>query len=334
MRNRLKRTVILLLAAALALLLLFLPGLPWSARNSHTLRRAVVKAEMKLAGWRGHSPRLVSISGRINAAGAEVQALDSRSGWASLADGEGNFVLRDVIWYPNARYDLAISSDEKTGRMIVVRAPEESPANASFSVGALDLNTGDSVELGSLMGISSITEEDLDVKNAEYYKDAFDKAASGTQSDEERVAAINDFVSTKLNYNETEREPGTPRLVLERGSQFCGLLSNAMRTLLATGGYRSRAVNIIDDNNPPGTHVAVEVFYGGEWHLYDPTFGVKFLRKDGQVASYRDVRLDTSLITEALFSKFEPRFRREVLALLLDAYKTGWHHYYYFKSDR
>jgi len=334
MRKRLKRSVILLLAAGLALLLLFLPGLPWSVRNRHALRRAIVKAEMKLAALRGNEPRLLSIAGRVNAAGAEVEVLDSHSGWASATDGEGNFVLRDVMWYPNATYDVVISSDETTGRMIILRAPDTLPANALFNAGELDPEKGKTVAIDSLIGINSITQEDFDLTNAEYYKETFDKITSGKQSDEDRVAAISGFVASKLNYDEPEREPANARLVLEQGSQFCGPLSNAMRTLLVTGGYRSRAVNIIDDNDPSGTHVVVEVFYGGEWHLYDPTYGVCFRRPDGRVASYKDVRLDTSLISEALFMKFAPTIRRNVLALLLGSYKTGWHHFYYFKGDR
>ena len=63
----------------------------------------------------------------------------------------------------------------------------------------------------------------------------------------------------------------------------------AMETLIAIGGYRTRWVNVIDGKKPLGTHAVVEVFYDEGWHLYDPTFGVKFQRKDGQVASYRAV---------------------------------------------
>lgn len=334
MRKRLKRTVILLPAAGLSLLLLFFPGLPWSARNRHTLRRAVVRAEMKLSGWRGHEPRLVSFSGRINAPGAEIEVLDSRSGWASMTDAEGNFVLRDVMWYPNATYDVVISNDERTGQMIVLRSPEIFPANGSFNAGELEPDKAETVELGSLIGTNSITREDFDSTNAEFYKETFDRIIAGKQSDEDRVAAISDFVATRLNYDQTDREPANARRVLERGSAFCGPLSNTMRTLLFAGGFRSRAVNIIDDNSPPGTHVVVEVFYGGEWHLYDPTYGVRFLRQDGRVANYRDVRLDTGLISEALLMKLDPNVRRNALSLLLGSYKTGWHHFYYFKGDR
>jgi len=332
MRTRWKRRVIVILAAALVLVLLFLPGLPWSARYRHSLKRAVIKARMKLATWQGVEPRLISISGRIDAPGARVQALDSRSGWASLADDDGNFLLRDVMWYPNAEYDLIVSTDESAATMTTVRAPSTFPENGKFSIGDLDISRGASVDFESVIGNNSITWEDFDFKNTEYYKDLFDKLTSNKESDEEKFIAINAYVASKLNYAETEFELGSPRRVLERGSQFCGHLANAMRTLLATGGYRTRAVDIIDENNPPGAHMVVEVFYAGGWHLYDPTYGVTFKRKDGEVASYRDVRLDPSLISEDLFAKFDAQTRSQVLALLRGCYRTGCYHLYDFKS--
>jgi hypothetical protein len=330
MRIRWKRPAFVLLAFALVLVLLFLPGLPWSAGTRHSLKRAVIKSRMKLASWRGVEPQLMSISGRIDVPGARVQALDSRSGWASLADGQGNFLLRDVMWYPNAEYDLVVSKDEFAGAMTTVSAPSTFPESGRFSVGDLDISRATTADFDSVIGNNSITWEDFDFANLEYYKDVFARLTSGKQSDQEKIAAINAFVASKLNYNETQSELGSPRRVLERGSQFCGHLTSAMRTLLATGAYRSRGINIIDDNDPPGTHVVVEVFYAGGWHLYDPTYGVRFLLKDGEVASYRDVRLDPSLISQELFVKLDPR--SQVLALLRGCYQTGCYHLYDFKS--
>jgi hypothetical protein len=332
MRIRWKRPALVILAVTLVLVLLFLPGLPWSARGRHSLKRAVIKARMKLASWRGVEPRLMSISGRINEPGARVQVLDSRSGWASLSDGEGNFLLRDVMWYPNAEYDLVISKEESAATMTTVRAPSAFPDNGTFDAGAMDINHGSPVDIDSVIGNNSITKEDFDVKNTPYYEDLYTTLTSGKQSDQEKIVAINDYVRSKLNYNETQFELGSPRRVLERGSQFCGHLTSAMRTLLAAGGYRARGVNIIDDNDPPGTHAIVEVFYDGGWHLYDPTYGVRFIRKDGEAASYRDVRLDASLISDDLFVKLEAKTRSQVLALLRGCYRTGCYHLYDFKS--
>src|SRR6185503_13556698 len=159
-----------------------------------------------LATWQGVEPRLISISGRIDAPGARVQALDSRSGWASLADDDGNFLLRDVMWYPNAEYDLIVSTDESAATMTTVRAPSTFPENGKFSIGDLDISRGASVDFESVIGNNSITWEDFDFKNTEYYKDLFDKLTSNKESDEEKFIAINAYVASKLNYAETEFE--------------------------------------------------------------------------------------------------------------------------------
>src|SRR5438128_7693580 len=170
MRVRLKRILIVLAAAAVALLLLFVPGLPWSARHRHTLHRAIVKTEMKLAKWRGVQPRLVSIAGRVNTPAARIDALDSKSGWAALADRDGRFVLPDVMWYPGASYELVISNDESIGRIIKVSAPAMFPEGGVFSVGELDDDQGKLVALDSLFGMNSVTLEGFDSSNGKYYK--------------------------------------------------------------------------------------------------------------------------------------------------------------------
>jgi len=331
MRPPLKSAAVL--ASALILFIaVFLPGLPWSPRARHTLKRVVAKTQMKLAKWRGNEPRFVSIAGRVNAPGAQVDALDSRSGWAALSDRDGNFVLPDVMWYPGVTYELVISTDDSHGILIKLNGPNEFPGNGIFNVGELKNDQGKPVELGSLIGLNSTTGEDFDWRNREYYKDLLDKLTEGKQSDEAKVLALNDYVASKLNYNETQWELGSPRRILDRGSEYCGHLSTAMETLLAVGGYKTRAVHMSDDKHPANTHAVVEVFYGGCWHLYDSTFGLAFKNKDGEVASYEDVRLNTALISANAFNKFDDKVRQQLLTLLPAIYQTGYHHYYYFKK--
>jgi hypothetical protein len=332
MRLRSKRLPVLLICLLLLTLALFLPGLPWAARVGHSLRRTIVKAEMTLARWEGHEPRLASIAGRAGTPGAEIYAVDSRSGWATLADREGRFLLPDVMWYPRATFELVMTTNGDNGKLVSVTGPEKLAADGGFDVKAIDFEQGREVNLSSLPGANALTRMGYDEENARYYKELFDKLTAGSESDDERVNAINEFVAGKLNYEETQWELGSPRRILERGSQYCGHLSDAMATLLATGGYPVRTVNLTDGKNPPGTHVVVEVFYAGAWHLYDPTFGVKFLNKDGSVASYKDVRLDTSVITEGLFLRYKPEKRRELAAWLPTVYDTGFHHFYRFKD--
>jgi transglutaminase-like putative cysteine protease len=118
-----------------------------------------------------------------------------------------------------------------------VRGPEELPGSGVFNIGELDLSQGAEVELGSLMGDNSITLEDFDPPNSDYYKDLFDKLTAGKQSDEEKIGAVFEYVAGRLNYDEEQWELGSPRRVLERGSEYCGHLSAAMETLLTIGGY-------------------------------------------------------------------------------------------------
>jgi len=332
MRPRFKRAAVLAVALIL-LIVIFLPGLPWSPRARHTVKRVIAKTQMKLAKWRGKEPRLVSIAGRVNAPGAQVDALDSRSGWAALSDRDGNFVLPDVMWYPGVTYEMVISTDDSHGTLIKLNGPDEFPDNGILNVGNLQSDGGSQWDLDSLIGLSSTTSEDFDWGNKQYYKDLFDKLTEGKLSDEAKILALNDYVASKLNYNETQWELGSPRRILDRGSEYCGHLSTAMETLLAVGGYKTRAVHMMDDKHPPSTHAVVEVYYGGRWHLYDSTFGLAFKNKDGEVASYEDVRLNPNLIAAVLFHKFDDKVRQQLLTLLPGIYQTGYHHFYYFKKQ-
>jgi Transglutaminase-like superfamily len=330
MSRRSKSAVVLLFCASLLLALAVLN----SAYYRHKLRRTIVKAEVTWARWKGNEPRLVSINGRVDASGLEVEALDSRSGWAALSDKEGNFVLPDLMWYPNASYEIVVSGDEKSGRLIKVTAPPQFPDGGRIQVGRLDLSKSLDVDLSNLPGLNSIAYTGYDSKNSDYYKELFVRLTSGKNSDEQKVGAINDYMATKFNPEETQWEMGSPRRILERGSQYCGHLSAAMETLLVTGNFRARQVYMIDGKDPLGSHVVVEVFYGGAWHLYDPMFGVKVKNKDGTVASYGEIRLDTSLISEELFSRVEAPVRPQLLALLIGIYDSGYHHFLQIKNKR
>jgi hypothetical protein len=324
-------TALLLLITALGI---FLPGLPWSARARHTLKRVIVRTEIRLAKWRGEDPRLASITGHINLPGVEIEALDSRSGLAALTDNEGNFVLPDVMWYPGATYELVVHENETGGKLIEVTGPLRLPDSGQFNIGEPDIGHAVRVQLPALIGLNSITLEDFDSKDREYYKELFDKLTAGTQSDQQKIEAINNYVATRLNYDETQTELGSPRRVLDKGSQYCAHLCIAMQTLLSIGGYRSRAIHMSDGRKPPGTHAAVEVLYDGSWHLYDPTYGLIFRKSDGEVASYRDVRLNTGLISEGLLAKFPANVKGELMTLLPAVYGTGYHHVFYFRGEQ
>lgn len=333
MKRPLKRVAIILVGVTALLSLLFAPGLPWSARNRHKIKRAITKAEMTWARWIGNEPRLVSIAGRVEAEGIRIEALDSRSGWTTLTDKKGDFVLPDVMWYPGANYQIVVSTDESKGKLIEVSAPDQFPDGGLFDAGGLNLSKAQEVDLSGLLGLNA-TYRDYDAKNADYYEELFNTITADKDSDKEKVAAINKFVATKFNTEETRWDMGSPRRVLEQGSRYCGHLSAAMATLLEAGNYRTRGVYMSDGKAPLGTHIVVEVFYGGAWHLYDPMFGVGFENKDGIVASYREIRLNPDLISEDSFSSFDPKVRQRLMALLPGIFSSGYHHFIQIRNGR
>jgi len=322
-----------LLISLSLVLLVFSPGLPWSAPCRNAVKAIFARDERMSANKRSENLKLISISGRVNATGAQVQALGSRSRWAVLADEQGRFILPDVVWFPGATYILVVSADGNKGKLVRIAAPVEFPDDKKFDIGEIDLNRAREVNFADLPITDSIHYEDYDDANSQYYKDLFDKLTAGKASDEEKIDSINNYVATKLNFEERQWELGTPRRVLERGSRYCGHLSIAMATLLEAGNYRTRMIDMTDGATNPYTHVVIEVFYNGRWHLYGPTYGVKFLDKSGNVMSYKDLRFDTSPISEDLFSRLDHKMRSEVLAWMPRVYRSGYHHFSYIKKS-
>jgi len=325
-----RRVVLYLLAT---LLVALAAGLIFSAKLRHQAHRVRVKAEMTMARWRGQPPQLASLAGNVGIRGAQIQALDSRSGWAALSDNAGRFLLLDIEWYPGARCDLVLTTDDdERGKELTVTLPQTLPADRLIELGDLSFANGLSVDLRGLPGIASISYEDYDAANGAFYSDLYARLSAGKQTDEAIIGAVNDYVATKLNYNDAQWEIGSPRRILETGSRYCGHLSTAMATLLRNGNYTVRIVNLSDGQRPPATHVLVEVFYGGAWHLFDPTYGTVYRNHQGEIVSYKELRLDPSLITEDNYQRFPPKMRREVAAMMRGMLPTGNHHFYYFKE--
>src|SRR5260370_30323485 len=158
---------------AVLCVLLFLPALPWSTGCRHAVHKLYVRAEMRLAKWRGNLPRLASITGSLRSRGIQIEILDSRSGWATLADNQGRFLLLDVTWYPGARYDLILAQDAQTARHISVTSPERLPENGLIDVGSLSLDETCELSSRDLPGLNSITYLDYDSGNTEYYRNVF-----------------------------------------------------------------------------------------------------------------------------------------------------------------
>jgi hypothetical protein len=330
--TRLKHAFRLLAVVSILTAIIFIPGLPWSSRVHHQLNRLIVKAEMRLSRWSGYEPYLASITGHVNLPGARIEVIDSASGWATLADSEGKFVLRDVMWYPGAEFDLLISDETRIARVIQVTAPEQLAENRSFDVGFLDFNNGEEVELDETHGINSTTLREYDLANLAYYRDLFTQLTEGKNSDEERLDAINKFVASRLNYEATTRNYKSPRLVIEHGSHYCGSLALAMATIAESGNYKTRILDLIGNEPESRTHIVVEVYYGDRWHIYDPTYGTMFRDRNGSVADYKTIRLENMLIKAESFRSLDNKGVLEVMKWMPGVYKSGSHHFYEFES--
>jgi hypothetical protein len=310
------------------LVVLFLPGFPWSPRLHHLVKKIVRKAEAKVRKWQGYEPHLVAIAGVTSVPGARVQALDSLSGWATLCDREGKFTLPGVLWYPGATFELIFSTEDGRGSVAKVYAPSTLSASGVIDAGTVVLNSQDEVDLPGLPGIGSISYQNFDLPNRDYYRRIFDEITGEKLLDEERVDAINQYLAARLNYEDTQVELGSPRRILEGGSPYCGHLSITMATMLAPT-YPVRVIDMTDAGAAPNTHVVVEVFYDKDWHLFDPTFGVKFPNQEGRVLSYRELRLNPELVSIDAFSRFQQKYPEVSLHSLVGIYRSGHHHYYY-----
>lgn len=195
-----------------------------------------------------------------------MQALDSLSGWATLCDPQGKFTLPDVLWYPDATYDLIVSADEDKGEVVKVSAGSLDPSTGVVNVGRLALNTDHRVDLSELPGDNSYTYEYFDFQNRDYYRSVFDELTAHLASDEEKVDAVNNYVAAKLNYKETQWELGSPRRILEYGSQYCGHLSTAMATILAVA-FPVRIIHLTDRAKILLNSLA-DIYSSGHHHFY------------------------------------------------------------------
>jgi hypothetical protein len=322
----------------LSLVALVMPGLPWSQRFRHTLKKLAINAEMRMAAWQGAPPRLMSITGILVTRqpnkgplkGAGIEALDSRSGWAALTDGKGEFILRDVIWYPRSRYTLIITASDYRVKQLILDAPSDYPQGAILDVGELEFDRGCNID-ASVPGRNSISYFDYDSQNVAFYRQLFDELTSGKQTDEEKLAALNEYISSKLLVDDSDENSHSPRIILERGTRYSSRLAHALAVLAQSGNYKTRLIDLIDRAPQPSAHVVAEVYYGDRWHLYDPIIKEPFRNKSGTVASYKELRLDTRLIDSDRVPQNLPARQDAPKEWLANIFNSGIHHLYYFK---
>jgi hypothetical protein len=305
------------------------PGLPWSARLHLTAKRLLTKAKTRIAVLRGQHPTTVTVTGRLVGRGAQIDALkgarvfiaESTSGYSALTDSESRFQLPHLIWYPGASYNLIVEADAYHAKRLEFTAPSTRPYQGVMDVGALQFDNGYVVRLEE----SVVREMKYDSDNDGYYKDLFSKVTANSATDHQAISAINRYVAGKLNYQETALTFKSPRQILERGSCYCSNLALAMAAITAAGEYPTQTIHLSDSPEHQHTHVVVEVFYDDQWHVYDPTYGIVFHDRDGDVASYKELRLNPDLVTSMAFAGFKPETAQGILAWMPKTYQSGFH---------
>jgi hypothetical protein len=228
------------------------------------------------------------------------------------------------MWYPGASYNLVISADAHHLKRVRLSAPLSCPDDSIVDVGELQFDDGYEIDREDAL----VRPMEYDLDNRDYYAGLFTRLTANLFTDEQAVAAISKYVAGKLNYDESAREFKTPRQILERGSCYCSNLALAMAAITAAGNYPTRTIHLSDSPEHQNTHVVVEVYYGDQWHLYDPTYGVVFLNRHGEVASYKELRLDPGLVTNDAFEGFKPETAESILAWMPKTYRAGFHQIY------
>lgn len=340
MKKPFKRTACSFVVFGLLLLFTLTYGLPWADRCRHVLSRMIIRMEMKVSAWQGVEPKLVSLAGRIivkrprrdSLKGAQVEALDSKSGWASLTNEHGHFVLRDVIWYPSATYKLIVQANPYQSRQFDVTVPAAYPDSSLIELGELNFDNGRLVDADEIPGRNSISYIDFDDKNNSFYRRCFEEVTKGKLTDEAKIEAINTYVGTRFDLDKRDARDEPPRRVLENGSAFCGKLALAFATLAEAADYRSRLVNVIYEAPQLTAHMVTEVFYQDRWHLYDPTSSSAHFdtSPSNQIPGYKELRLNPTLGPVRL-PEHLPAMDGVVGG---DIYRSGVHHYYYLRKGQ
>jgi hypothetical protein len=321
------------------------PGFPWSSRCRHIVSRLRARIEVCAATIAGQSPRLVSLQGRLIIArpdpralkGAELEVVDSVSGWAAVSDDNGSFTIRDVSWYPGVRYKLLIAPNPYQARQLLIGAPDSSAVDFGIQVGELNFDQACPVDMGQVAGRQSITHLKYDDKNADYYRHLFYAITKDAKSDWEKIDAVNRYVSTRLITRPRDERPEdpihrdseSPRCVVENGTRFCGKLALALATIVESVDYNARLIDLIRGGPVCDAHAVAEIYYDDQWHLYDPTSGLSYKNHLGQVASYKELRLRPGLMMPGNPPTHLPAILDQRPDGFAGLFRPGAIHYYY-----
>ncbi len=301
-------------------------------RHSPVLNRKIAKIETKIARWYGVEAKTITIKGSLNVAGGHIQPLHSASRWSAMANAEGKFLLPEVTWYPGFIHSLQVSAPSYQSLEIEIALPSWLPSNSTFDVGELKL-TPESSQTKSITKV--MNSFPYDETNHAFYQQLFEKITAGKTEDEDKIEAVKQYVNGQRVHKKRTSftiYSHSLREVLEQKAAYtCGDLSIAMATLTYAGGYPTRWIDMLDTNScptSPTTHVIVEVFYSGKWHLYDPTYGFTYHNKNGEIVSYKELRNNLELVSQPLELNDDiwiPKWLSQV-------YSSGVHCFYYFQT--
>lgn len=82
----------------------------------------------------------------------------------------------------------------------------------------------------------------------------------------------------------------TANEILAGQAGICGHAARVFAQIVSDLGFPVRSVQFSFNDPTPDGHIAVEVFYDGAWHYFDPTFGQFWKDASGNVLGISDVR--------------------------------------------
>jgi hypothetical protein len=108
---------------------------------------------------------------------------------------------------------------------------------------------------------------------------------------ESEVLGVLSYVSQMIRLKSSVRHLGSE--VLSDGQAYCYGFARAFEALCRRMGMPAR-INAVHNFEYMQAHNMAEVFYGGRWHLFDPTYGSFFYDRDGydgkgQIPSAREL---------------------------------------------
>ncbi len=108
-------------------------------------------------------------------------------------------------------------------------------------------------------------------------------------TEEQIVIEIQRYVSTSLRL---ENNSGTATKILTEGYAICGGMNISFQALVRKAGIPAHYIGMFGVIYQ--SHVLTEIYYDGQWHLYDPTYGLFFYSEPeynhaGHILSFAEV---------------------------------------------